>query len=1144
MALRSAFVAIVVGSFLPTSFVTSAAPHATSTHSDSTNLSLEGVQFYGPFENDTLRVRLLVAARDSTLQSWQRDELLRLAEARPPRREPRIDNATGTIADGQWKQIFPASPLARDGVAGAYDPSRDQFIYFGGYDRYSYTNETWRLTLNPTPKWTRLAPPGAKPAGRNWHGAVYDPQGDRVIIFGGWDAQTMFDDVWEFNLPTNAWSEMHPFGSPPSARIGHTMMFDADHRQVLIVGGTDLINEKNDVWALALNGDATWVRLRAATDVPIERSTHSAVYDSTRDRMVVFGGIDTGNHATADAWAFDFQRGRWFSPPIVGGINTHIGLHSAVYDSRRGRMLVFGGLVDLSSLATNLVWSVTTGDTLYASPLAVHCCGPVPEARYGHHAIYDPVTDAMLVFGGIGAFGLLDNRVYSLSLSTNTWTLINWPAPAPSPRAYGAVTLDSRRHRLLLFGGWNGDMLNDLWEFSFETLAWNLLSTGQAPSPAGRDGASALYDLDGDRLLIFGGNTGPSRLNDVWAFSFETNQWSQLDVAGTRPLPRFFSAGFRDARNRWVLFGGQAQDPRGDPRVNDLWSMSLNAPETWSEIRLFEDVPEPRAFHAAAFDPVDRKVVVFGGWSHDRGFKNDTWRLAVDDTAAWERIEVSKGPSPRDGMTALYDASLQALAIFGGNDDSFRLNESWWLSLRGTPEWHRAPDSTPAPSPRFNHSTVYDSQRGEMVLFAGEDWTQVGDAWSTSLGTTRAWYQLSETVTWPDGDFYNTAIVDERRNRVLLFGGYDWTVGHVYVADLVDLTKWRPLEAFGVPPNQRASSVAYDPDGDRVIIYGGERSHISTSRMWELALSDPPTWTELAQLGDMPDGRDQGNLTFDPSHHRMLLYGGDRDFDFRFGDLWQLGLESPLRWSELTQGNGPGARSGNTFLLEPTGDRVLVIGGENYDTPQQGLVWELSLDDEPQWQRIAPEGMGPQWFSRGSSIIDPTSNRAILFGGLVPGMWSLSLGDAPMWQPQEPAGGPPRGYFKAAACFDPVGKRMLVFGGSDGTISNELWALEWNQPTTGADIEGPSLQLALHGLDPNPAAGDLHVAFTLASAAPAQLAMLDVMGRVVASEAFVGLGPGAHRVRLTRPASLKSGVYWLRLSQAGEVKTVRAVVIR
>jgi hypothetical protein len=74
-------------------------------------------------------------------------------------------------------------------------------------------------------------------------------------------------------------------------------------------------------------------------------------------------------------------------------------------------------------------------------------------------------------------------------------------------------------------------------------------------------------------------------------------------------------------------------------------------------------------------------------------------------------------------------------------------------------------------------------------------------------------------------------------------------------------------------------------------------------------------------------------------------------------------------------------------------------------------------------------------------------------------------------------------------------------------------------------------------------AGDLAVAFELASDAPARLELLDIAGRRVLSRDLAGLGGGGHVLALARSASRPAaGLYFLRLTQAGRALTRRVVI--
>ena len=93
-------------------------------------------------------------------------------------------------------------------------------------------------------------------------------------------------------------------------------------------------------------------------------------------------------------------------------------------------------------------------------------------------------------------------------------------------------------------------------------------------------------------------------------------------------------------------------------------------------------------------------------------------------------------------------------------------------------------------------------------------------------------------------------------------------------------------------------------------------------------------------------------------------------------------------------------------------------------------------------------------------------------------------------------------------------------------------------------VEVPALQLALEGLRPNPAVGELQVWFTLPDAKSATLELLDVSGRRVLAREVGALGAGRHTVRLDQGARVPPGLYWMRLRQGARTLLARGAVIR
>jgi len=86
-------------------------------------------------------------------------------------------------------------------------------------------------------------------------------------------------------------------------------------------------------------------------------------------------------------------------------------------------------------------------------------------------------------------------------------------------------------------------------------------------------------------------------------------------------------------------------------------------------------------------------------------------------------------------------------------------------------------------------------------------------------------------------------------------------------------------------------------------------------------------------------------------------------------------------------------------------------------------------------------------------------------------------------------------------------------------------------------------RLSLAGFHPNPAVGPLSVSFSLATAAPARLEILDVAGRRVHARTLDRPVPGTQQLSLSG-VRLAPGVYVIRLEQSGSRIVTRSVVLR
>lgn len=608
-----------------------------------------------------------------------------------------------------------------------------------------------------------------QPQQRSGHCAIYDPDGDRILVFGGADGSSYRNDVWEYSFKGCNWRELPTTGSRPTARYYHSAIYDPVRKTMVVFGGKDGNSWLNDTWVFSLQ-TGSWNQL-TTWDAPGVRFGHTAIYDSLRDRMVVFGGRDPSYYYYDDTWVLSLQTNTWTQlKPCVGPARAW---HSAIYDPVGDRMVVFGGYYNEAQL--NDTWALAFPGCGWSLQPPTNPPDSLPTPRHAHAAVYVPVDQMVVVGGTAGPPFLNDTWVYRLS--TRTWRKLEASTPVFSARDLHSLVYDSLRGRMVLFGGYDGRARADMWSGTLGTsVAWDLINcAGTLPGP--RRGPTAVYDPNHDLMAVFGGFDG-SYIDDVWALRPSgLARWDRIATSGTPPAGRCYHSAIYDGNfRRMVIFGGD-----GGSCLNDTWKLSLQDASwaRWTQLTTSGTPPSPRYGHSAIFHP-SRGMVVFGGFCGS--FLNDTYVLSLlgDPPYAWQPLvtQTPEGlPPGRYFHTAIYDPLSDRMVVFGGCTGSW-LGDVWALEFSSNPPtWHQL---TPAwgPTPRCEHTAVYNSIDSTMVVFGGYTGGIVNDVWKLSLNPARprVWAQLQPAGPWPSPRYLHAAVFRPQqgsiRGRMLFFGGY------------------------------------------------------------------------------------------------------------------------------------------------------------------------------------------------------------------------------------------------------------------------------------------------------------------------------------------------------------------------------------
>ena len=325
-------------------------------------------------------------------------------------------------------------------------------------------------------------------------------------------------------------------------------------------------------------------------------------YDSESDMTIIFGGIDYENPSTLvdQTWAYDLNTDSYsnMSPALAPPARVAAGM---VYDSQNDRSILFGGLLSLTSqIASDSTWT------------------------YDYNA--------------------------------NNWTEVS-PAFAPSPRLGSYMAYDSESDRVILFGGVSLSpsitVYNDTWAYDLDSNTWEEMSPTSAPDA--RYGASLAYDIENDRVLLFGGNpnagTTTNTFSDTWAYDYNTDRWTDLDPV-IHPSERYAGKMVFDSEsNKTVLFGGY-------PNAIDLdstWIFDYDG-NNWTQAN---PTPHPngRFRHQVVYDSESDSIIMFGGmtgdWFSEQVIQTDTTWAYDTNSDTWTKMgEVVMAITPTTTTTS------------------------------------------------------------------------------------------------------------------------------------------------------------------------------------------------------------------------------------------------------------------------------------------------------------------------------------------------------------------------------------------------------------------------------------------------------------------------------------------------------------
>lgn len=363
-----------------------------------------------------------------------------------------LSSAPSALAqDGTWTTLGPdGTPGLLRGHANVFDRDQQRYVIFAGGSGtepkpWDLMNDVWILDVSGTPTWSLMPPGSIVPGGRLDAQYGYDAARNRLLIFGGYGRHyptTPFEylnDVWELSLEgTPHWTELFPAGTPPAGRLAGAAVYDPMRQRFIGFGGTQGLPV--DTWSLNLQGNANWQNVPTTGARPNGGYGMTSVYDASRDRMLIFGGSTSDDYygATNDVWELRLRGNPTWTLIHTTGVRPAARRHgAAIFDPLRNRMVIYGGAIAVpgSEQFFGDTWALDF-DSDPPAWTELHPGGTMPSVRDNLPAAYDPLNDRMIIYGGWSGSSFLSDTQFLSWGGTSSEALLTGSGSATPTSAH------------------------------------------------------------------------------------------------------------------------------------------------------------------------------------------------------------------------------------------------------------------------------------------------------------------------------------------------------------------------------------------------------------------------------------------------------------------------------------------------------------------------------------------------------------------------------------------------------------------------------------------------------------------------------------------------------------------------------------
>lgn len=330
------------------------------------------------------------------------------------------------------------------------------------------------------------------------------------------------------------------------------------------------------------------------------------------------------------------------------------------------------------------------------------------------HSAVAAILLAIMILPFLASAGEIEVEPFS-------WKEVN-TTEDPEVKICGLMTYDSESDVSLMYGGFDGTAGSpDVWAFDFETGEWTDMQPD--PEPPGRFGQGWVYDPSRDVCLMFFGVSGDDYYNDTWEYDYNTNTWTQL-FPESSPTPRCKGGCSYDMESDlFIFYGGFGND---SVNMDETWTFDYDE-NTWTN-RTKETAPEPRMRCPMIYDESSDHTILFGGWLGGTDVLGDTWAYDAN-THTWENMDPSVSPVARARYGRAYLPKDEVVMITHGwaGEDGDK-NDTWTYDY-DTNTWTEMDIQGEPMEKRHCFQMSLDTESGLFVVYGGSGEVSYDNTW-------------------------------------------------------------------------------------------------------------------------------------------------------------------------------------------------------------------------------------------------------------------------------------------------------------------------------------------------------------------------------------------------------------------------------